>query len=423
MDRTGFFPAAFKVTQGWLGLIFRKPATRTFGSGRTKLLSQVVTRDSKSMDEVSEWLVRETIITNFTGMLVDHPPRKNFPENMSAADELRLGFYPTVARYVGESILEVSKGIIGVGDFKVGLTRVRLLEDEGKQVRELTINKNGHYEVRIHRRDGSGLTVESYVPTRGGNPLTEIPFELINSEGSVTPTPSLIQQIVDLNLQHYRLEGSLASAIHLTSAPISIITGFEPETVTDENGVEVPKVYDFPVAPGAVWLFGAPKDANAKEGVKVDWHTHDPKGQELLTNKLRDIKDSMSAIGHSILAPEKPAPEAAETQLIRRAAENAMLAAFTQKVGMALESGWKKWATWADPASPVLAYQLNLDFVPQSLPDSTATFLSSLVDKGQLTLGTLHKALHEGELLPRDFDPEEEQRALESQQSDLPPVD
>lgn len=418
LKRTGFFPAAFKIAQGWMGLIWRKPALLNSVSTRIKLLSSVATKDGRSLDDVAQWIVRETMITNFTGVLSDHPSRRSFPNNMSAADELRLGFRPFVARYIGENILEVTRGVID--ETRVGLVRVRLLEENGDRVRELLINAAGHYEVRFHDRDGEAfIQTSSVVPTLDGQPLTEIPFDLINTDDSLVPTPSLLQHSVDLNLQHYIAEGALASAINLTTAPISIITGYEAEV--DPETKEA-KPFDFDVSPGAIWAFGAPKGDGAT-GVKVEWFTYDPKGQELVTNKLRDLKDALSAIGHSILAPEKPAPEAAETQLIRRAAENAMLAAFTDKTSKRIETAFRRWALWADPKSPDLAYNLNLDFLPQQIPAQNVAVYSTLVDKRQLSLRTLHEMLDEGELMPRNFSPEDEAERIESENIDRPPVD
>lgn len=416
--RTGFFPAAFKIAQGWLGLIWRKPALLKTTSSRVALLARVVTKDARSLDDMAQWIVRETMITNFTGILSDHPPRGDFGSDMSAGDELRRGFRPYIARYTAENILEVTCGVID--EHRVGLVRVRVLEDNGERVRELTINDAGVYEVRLHdRQDGTFRVTSTTVPTLDGKPLSEIPFDLINTDDSLVPTPSLLQHSVDLNLQHYVMEGCLAAAINLTTAPIAIITGFEPEVDPDSKK---PVPFEFDVTPGAIWAFGAPKGDGAT-GVKVDWFTYDPKGQELVTNKLRDLKDALSAIGHSILAPEKPAPEAAETQLIRRAAENAMLAAFTDKVGKRIEAAFQRWARWADPRNPSLTYTLNLDFLPQPMPAQNITTFSTLVDKRQLSLRTFHEALGEGELMPRGFDPEEEADRIEAENIDRPPTD
>lgn len=420
LQRTGFFPAAFKIAQGWSGLIFRKPPKRTIASKRVELLAGVVTRDNRSMLDVAQWLTRETMITNFTGSLTDHPARNEFPTNMSAAQELQLGYRPYEALYAAENILEVTRGIINPST--TGIVHVRLLENDSKRVRQLRINESGFYEVILHDKAEDGFVETSrVVPTFNDQPLTEIPFSIINTDDSLVPTPALLQHCVDLNLQHYIAEGSLAAAIHLTSGPQITITGFEPEVdqktgkpIDPFTGKPTDKI-SFPVAPGAVWAFKS-------QDTEVEWNTYDPKGQELTVGKLRDLKDALSAIGHSILAPEKPAPEATETQLIRRAAENAMLADFALKVSKQQEKIWQRFAAIADPANSALTFELNVDFLPMPMDAQRITALSTLVEKRQLSLQTFHEALEEGELMPYGFSPELEAERIAQEAVDRPPV-
>lgn len=408
-----------KIAQGWSGLIYRKPAKRSFASKRTELLSSVVTRDSRSIDDVSKFLTRETMITNFTLVVTDHPARSKFPEMMSVAQELRLGYRPFTAIYVAENILEVTRGIID--ETTVGLVRVRVREDDGS-IRDMSINSNGHYQVDLHQKvDESYSLVESVVPQINGEPLTELPVDVLNTDDSIVPTPSLLSHCVDLNLQHYIVEGILAAAMHLTSGPISTITGFNPEVdqktgqvIDPFTGKPTDKI-NFPVAPGAVWAFKS-------ENTEVDWHTYDPKAQDLVINKLRDLKDALSAIGHSILAPEKPAPEATETQLIRRAAENAMLADFTMKISDQQQKVFQRFARWADPKQPDMTFELNVDFLPQAMGADRITAFSNLVEKRQLSLETFHEALNEGEIMPFGFDPAIEAERIAQETVDRPPV-
>lgn len=417
--RTGFFPAAFKIAQGWCGLINRKAAKSDIKSKRVELLTHVVTRDNKSMDEVSKFLTRETMITNFTLSVTDHPDRTKFPEMMSAADELRLGFRPYEAVYVAETILEVLRGLIR-GE-RVGLTSIRVLENEGRSVRHMLINDQGFYENRSYDQNAEGVFVltSSVVPELNGEPLTEIPATLLNTDNSIVPTPSMLQHCVDLNLQHYIVEGILSAAMHLTSGPITTITGFNPEVdpktkklIDPFTGMPTDRI-EFPVDPGAVWAFKS-KDTIVRS------HTFDPKGQELTQAKLRDLKDALSAIGHSILAPEKPAPEAAETQMIRRFAENAMLADFTKTNSDQQQQVWQRFARWGDPANPDLTFELNVDFLPVPMDAPRITALSTLVEKRQLSLQTLHEALGEGEIMPHGFNAEKEAQRISEETASRP---
>ena len=83
--RTRFFPAASKTLQGWVGLIKRKPDQLGTKSEIIGTLCELLTPDYLNLNELTEWLIRETLITNFTGLLVDHPSRDEFT-GLSAAN-------------------------------------------------------------------------------------------------------------------------------------------------------------------------------------------------------------------------------------------------------------------------------------------------------------------------------------------------
>lgn len=404
LDRTRFLPATAKIAQGLCGLIARKQAQLNSTSTRVQLLAQLITPAGQSLDELAEWVVLETLITNFTGLLVDHPDRGSFT-GLSAANEIELGYRPRIAGYSGETILEVTPGLVNNAR---QIVRVRLLEDDGDTVRELALN-GGAYQVRIWTRGGGEPAWST--PTRNGSPLSEIPFVLVGTSDKLTPTPSLLQHSVDLNLQHYRVQGLLTSVLYFLSAPIPVVTGLKP--AVDDEGKEIP--IKLSVAPGAAWIF--PEDTT-----KASYLEFSGAGASLITDELKNIKDELSTIGHSILAPEKPAPEAAETQMLRRAAENATLAGFTRAVSRKLEKALRQFALWADPANPDLAYSLNTDFLPQQMSPQEMTALMSMWQAGAITHETLLYALRDGEIVSPTLDVDAEVERTKLETADRPPV-
>lgn len=409
LDRTRFLPAVAKIAQGLSGLIFRKKAQLNSTSARIQLLSQLITPDGQSLDDLAEWAVRETLITNFTGLLVDHPDRSGFT-GLSAANEIEKGYRPRIAGYSGETILEVTPGLV---NHQRQIVRVRLLEDDGATVRELMLNE-GVYQVRLWKRADGGFQPGALTtPLRNGSPLNEIPFQLVSTSDKLTPEPSLLQHSVDLNLQHYRVQGLLTSVLYFLSAPIPVVTGLKPEL--DDKGKPIP--INLQVAVGNAWIFPEPD-------TKAFYLEYNGTGASTITDELKNIKDELSTIGHSILAPEKPAPEAAETQMLRRAAENATLAGFTRIVSRKLERSLKQFAQWADPAAaPDLAYSLNTDFLPQQMSPQEMTALLQVLMAGKITHETFLHALRDGEIVSPALDIEGEIDRTKQEIADLPPVD
>ncbi|WP_242152583.1 DUF4055 domain-containing protein [Sphingomonas sp. BAUL-RG-20F-R05-02] len=407
LDRTRFLPAAAKIAQGLSGLIFRKQAQLNSASTRIQLLTQLITPDGQSLDDLAEWVVRETLITNFTGLLVDHPDRTGF-DGLSAANEIEKGYRPRIAGYCGEAILEVTPGLV---NNQRQIVRVRLSEDEGATIRELMLN-NGVYQVRLWTRtDGGFAPGPITTPGRNGQPLSEIPFVLVSTGDKLTPEPSLLQHSVDLNLQHYRVQGLLTSVLYFLSAPIPVVTGLKP--IQGADGKDMP--INLSVAPGAAWVFPEPD-------TKAEYLEFSGAGASTITEELKNIKDELSTIGHSILAPEKPAPEAAETQMLRRAAENATLAGFTRSISRKLEKALKQFAQWTDPAASDLAYSLNTDFLPQQMSPQEMTALLQVLVAGKISHSTFLYALRDGEIVSPTLDVEAEIAATEQEAADRPPV-
>lgn len=409
LDRTRFLPATAKIAQGLSGLIFRKKAQLNSTSARVQLLAQLITPDGQSLDDLAEWTVRETLITNYTGLLVDHPDRGGFT-GLSAANEIERGYRPRIAGYCGESILEVTPGLV---NNVRQMVRVRLLEDDGATVRELMLN-GGIYQVRLWTRAEGGFAPGPIAtPERGGAPLTEIPFVLVSTSDKLTPEPALLQHSVDLNLQYYRVQGLLTSVLYFLSAPIPVVTGLKP-AVDPATGKDVP--ISLNVAPGAAWIFPEPD-------TKASYLEFSGAGAATITDELKNIKDELSTIGHSILAPEKPAPEAAETQMLRRAAENATLAGFTRAVSRKLEKALRLFASWAEPAVATdLAYSLNTDFLPQQMTPQEMTALMGAFQAGLITHATFLYALRDGEVVSPTLDVEAEIEATKQEAADRPPV-
>lgn len=409
LDRTRFLPAAAKIAQGLSGLIFRKKAQLNSASARIQLLSLLITPSGQSLDDLAEWVVRETLITNFTGLLVDHPDRSGFT-GLSAANEIEKGYRPCIAGYCGESILEITAGIV---NNRVTIVRVRLVEDGGATVRELMLN-NGVYQFRLWTRtEGGFLPGPIQTPTRGGAPLPEIPFVLVSTSDKLIPEPSLLQHSVDLNLQHYRIQGLLTSVLYFLSAPIPVVTGLKGEV---DPATGKAKKLTLSVAPGAAWVF-------PEHDTKAEYLEFSGAGASVITEELKNIKDELSTIGHSILAPEKPAPEAAETQMLRRAAENATLAGFTRAVSRKLEKALKQFALWADPAAAAeLAYSLNTDFLPQQMTPQEMTALLGAWQAGAITQETFLYALRDGEIVSPTLDIENEVERTKMEATDRPIV-
>lgn len=403
---TGVYPAASKIALGMQGLILRK-VSEFKASDRVILLSKSITPRNKSLPDLEREFIREGIITNFTGLLVDHPSKDGFT-GLNADNADRKGYRPRVALYRGESILEVTEGPVGLNH---QLIRVRLLENEGKRVRMLLINDDGFYEQRIYEQDTTGAFDESRprisIPLINGAPLSEIPFILDTSEGGTCPSPSIIEHGVDMNLQHYRLSGLLANMTWMTSGPMVKIIGFTREI--DADGNEVDPMWD--IGPNGIVEI---KDKDAE----VDWFSFDPKNSDLITSQLDKLETKLSTLNHSILSPEKAAPESPDVLVLRRVAENATLAGFTAGRSESIRKALSYFSRWVDGSQ--VEYALNTDFTPAGITPQQHAEIRNDWATGMVTQAIALQALKDGEVYPATMDVEATVELTKMEAADRP---
>lgn len=405
---TSCYPAAAAIATGMQALIERKPAKLDTDSARVELLAKSLTYRNHSYIELGRRFLREKIKTNYNGLLADHPSKEGFT-GLNADNADRKGYRPRVSLYVAKSILEVTEGPVGL-DHK--LINVRLLENDGQRVRHLFINDEGIYQQRVYNANGSGsfdeTQFEMITPTINGVPMTEIPFVLDTSEGGTCPSPAIIERAVDLNHEHYLLSGMLSNMTWQTSGPIVFLPGFTREL--DENGEEIEPDWDF--GPNGV--------IELKDGVKPEYFTFDPKNSELITSQLDKLEAKLSTLNHSIIAAEKAAPEAPDTLLLRRVAENATLAGFTAGATESMNKVLNFWSKWVDGSE--VTFSFNTDFTPAGITPAQHKEIREDFLTGLTPHDMALQALVEGEVYPPTTDIEVIVERARAEKADLPPT-
>ncbi len=384
LDNVEFYPAASKTVDGWMGLMFRLAPALVAGDLMAQLC-KCITASGDELDELAEVVAREILVTDFTGLLVDHAP--SMP-GLSLANAVAQGFRPFVGVYPAENILEVSQAFVG------GMKRisyVRLLDDDAT-VRELAL-EDGIYVVRIHKDGGDGFNlVSETVPMRNGKPMTDIPFVLVNTSNSITPTTAPADHSVNLNLNHYRVQGRLTLSHMFASYPQAYICGVSQETADELFR-----------SPQVVWTF---EDSDTK----VDYLEYSGAGVGSIEKKLDKLEVHLGNMGGRIIAADKIAAEAAETLSIRRASENAILAAISRTISRKIKVALQMVSDWVDGGE--VDFALNTDFVPTPMSAAEQTATTATVQAGILSRQSAFDRMVEGEVVNVTHTWEEEQRRL-----------
>lgn len=412
LRRTALFPAAARVLDGCLSLVFQKDPVLV--SPILAPIKDAITQDMESLELFAEQLVSETLTSNYTGILIDAPSDDEKPSGLNGANAIELGYHPFLSLYPFEAILDHKFDKVGGGH---GWVYIKLSDGENKW-RELHLH-NGVYSVTIHERpdNSSEYQTRTVVPKRDGKPLDFIPFKLVTTKKKDRwPSKALLDDVVNVNCNHYILSGELASALFHCSGPQKVVVNAAPQTDKDGNPLEC-NVY--PSGSEHVWELHDTEDRKAD----VRFLEFTGAGVAEIRQQLTEFKSQMSALGSRILQDEKAAPEAAEALAIRQTSQNAAIVTVTRSTGKDLEEVLRWLAWWMGAKSkndPETRFMLNVDLVPAKLTPQEVAEIRNLVAADIMTEEEAFYALRDGGWFADTLKWEEHKSKLEAQLIDQP---
>lgn len=384
LARTNFFPASAKILEGIKGMVFRKSPHFKCATSLTAMF-ETITKDGKTVDDLAEDVVEEVLVTNFCGLLVDHPP---VPLGASRAQAEAINARPFVTMYRAESILEVSAGV--VNDRRV-LLRVRLL-DNADTVREMTL-VDGRVIVTIYDRSAENwIARDAIMPTRLGQPLREIPFIVITTKArSIEPQKAVMDDVVSLNIQLFQAQANAGNSLFYCSMPLLVFKGVAASNVQMSAGA-------------IIYLEGHSTDApKSVEYVEFTGVAHDK-----LADAVQQLKDELAVVGSRVIATDdKSGVESADALAIRRDSENSVLASYAKTVSRAIRETLQIAQEWAG-STEAIEFDLSTDFTPSRLSAQDRAQIVAEWMAGFYSHQTALEQFKQGEVLPDSFDIEKE---------------
>lgn len=410
LRRTPLFPGAARIHDGCLSLVFQKDPVLV--SPSVAAIKDSITKDKDGLELFSERLVSETLQTNYTVIGIDAPSDDKKPANLNGENALELGYHPYLVMYPFEAVLDHKVDTVGGKTVWVYMK----LSDGENAYRELRL-ANGVYSITLHTRNPGETEYQSktVVPRRDGKPLDFIPFKLVTTKKKDRwPTKSMLDDVVNVNCNHYILSGDLASALFHCAGPQKVV--LNPSQKVDDQGDKVANVY--PAGSEHVWeVFG--------EHAGVSFLEFTGTGVAHINQQLAEYKSQMSALGSRILQDEKAAPEAAEALTIRRTSENAAIVTLTASVAKDLQEVLRWLAWWMGAKSkndPDTRFTLNVDLVPAKLTTTEVAEIRNLVAAGMMTDEEAFYALRDGGWFADTLTWDEHKTSIEAQVIDQPLV-
>lgn len=410
--RAKFFNATWRTIQALNGMLFRRPPVVAVSESVNALLEDV-TMSGISFSTFAQQISMESLTMGRVGILVDYPSQST--DGMTAAEAAKLNLRPVMQQYTAESIINWKTAWIGN---KTVLTLVVLTEDaaiEGTEfehkaeIRYRVLDlQAGKYRVRVFRIDDKGEDEQvggDIFPVMNGKPLDFIPFFFLGVDDT-TPNADLppLIDLVDLNLDHYRMSADHKHGLHFTGLPTGVITGYRPENDSEKLYV------------GAAHFLVLP-DPQAK----ASFLEYTGQGLSAIVQELERTEQQMAVIGARLLTAEKKATETAQTAQIHRAGESAVLSAIAMTTSAVLTKALTLFSKWAG-SDTECAVELNQEFLPPGMTPQELSALVSAWQTGAISMQVLFSCLQKAELIASDLTLEEMQGQIGSASPSMPGI-
>lgn len=402
-----FYPATRRTVVGLKGAIFRRAPTIDLGKTFDEW-AKSVTQDGQSMTTFSKVVVEDVLTVGRYGILVDFPTVKEGEKQSSSA-------MPYLCGYCAEAIINWRTTVVIDPETqakKVALCLVVLREVVSKpdpkdpfenikicQYRVLDLIE-GRYRQRIFvEATGEGkkpaITLlqdggDIYpMGTKEGEGLDFIPFIFV---GATNLTPdcdvSPIEDLVDVNLSHFKTSADLEWGAHLTAMPTPWVTGWES------------KGKKLGIGAGIAWTF-------ADDKVRVGMNEFTGQGLEALERRLTSKEDKMAKLGAMLLKTKLKQPETAEATKMDHSGEASVLALIAGNVSEALTlvSSWAEY--WKTGKMGLGKVEMNTEFYDQRLSPEELKALVEAHQKGEISTRIYVYNLARGDMLPKDMTQEE----------------
>ena len=284
-----------------------------------------------------------------------------------------------------------------IADGKQRLTMLRIAETvtvpDGKygekDVERVRVFTPGAYE--IHEKDEKG---DYKVVDEGRTSLSEIPFAVAyaNRTGVMESIPPL-DDIAELNLQHYQVSSDLSNILSVSAIPLLAIYGF-PQSAEE-------------ISAGASEALALPETARS-EYIEPSGNSFDAQFKQ-----LEQIENKINGLGLAAVLGAKLVGESAEAKRIDRSQGDSTMMVLAQQMQDMIDNCLRFHADYMQ--EPVAGSSLvNRDFMGQRLEPQEIQALLQLYTAGTITQDTLLNELANGDVLSEDFDIEEEVEATQN---------
>jgi len=390
------YNATGRTVEAYRGLLNRKLPVVSIPETVKGLINDFTIK-SESIYTFIEQVETEIVTTNRVGIFIDHPFTAN--KAMTKAEVTTKNIAPYATLYTAECITNWEETRT---NNKIVTSLVVLKETEYRRInsfaptemvtyRVLELDGQGKYRQVILEPVATGnyagqqlqYSIKQIIyPKRNGEYLTEIPFYPVTAQGITWElSKSVIHDLVNINIAHYRDTAFYEKAIAWTASPTAVFSGL-PEDTQDV-------------------AIGSSQALTIAMGGTAKYLEYEGKGLQDIAEGLTKKEELMAILGAKILANTANGIESGEAAMIHRAGEQGILADIATTVGGAIEKALRYIIHWGGTkvSDDNIKVDITKDYTPTIIDANTIVALSAELQKGHISDVTYFEALKRGEIM------------------------
>lgn len=372
-SRASFFNVTEKTVYALLGALLRKPYVLEGVAG-----DEPVCADNSTFIEFIQQCYLSILTTSKVGILVD------YNEDYDS---------PYLVKYTGLDIINWSDNFVVLCEHVYAQDPKNPYKQiVTKQYRELFLDEEGFYTVRIWRKKTTPVrgtyttqdvyqVVEVYQPTYRGKRLEFIPFTCVTPfDTSYNCYNPVLYNLATINIEHFKIAVDIAHVAHFLALPQPYLVG---DLANEQQVIRV----------------GTNEIIQLKPGSSLNYLEFSGNGVGFLMDLMNKKEDQMFNIGARFLQFKKGV-ESNDALNFRFGSESANLILLATSLESGLTEALETYNFWYGAAEDLdVKLSLNKDFTPATLsPQEIQTLIDAYV-KNVISLDTLLTRLYEGEVV------------------------
>ena len=430
-SRACFFNATSRTADGFLGLLFRRdpsvklPDRHAGVGGALRVFTDDVDLMGTSLFTFCKGITSEVIAVGRCGTLVDWEggsEQRAYVVRYPAEDIInwqtaRINGRNVVTLVVLREVVErpdendpfASKSVEQVRVLKLetlagGVTRyvVEVWQRLASANRAGGSLWSGFFGQKTGPTKAVWALVEIRVPLRLGKPLPLIPFVFHGPRNALPDVAKMpLADIIQVNLDHYRLDADYKHGLHFTALPTAWVSGFDKDS-------------ELRIGSSTAWVA-------EQVGATAGFLEFKGLGLSTFENAMTRDERLMAVLGSRMLEDTKRVGETSDAIELRQAGENSVLMTLALSLSDSI-SQVLRWVYWwnsteqypEDVSEDVVLLNINTDFTAKGLSSVELTAIVSAWQAGAISQETMFDLFRKGEVLPSGRTDTEEQQLLHS---------